>query len=103
RIISHGPSSFGVLCLPKWACSRSTTCGSVVAVMSCPHRLTTPIPSSNQSPCPRNETRPAGRAALNRDVTAEIPEHLLHLGRQYLQRLAGPILAFGADLVGITE
>src|SRR5262249_30331478 len=33
----------------------------------------------------------------------EIAEHLLHFRRQYLQGLACPVLAFGADPVGLAK
>src|SRR5262249_44914788 len=46
---------------------------------------------------------PARRAALDRDVPAEIAEHLLYFGRQHLERLPGPVLSFGADLVRLVE
>src|SRR5947209_3937545 len=32
-------------------------------------------------------------------MPAEVAEHLLHLGRQHLERLAGPVLPLGAHLV----
>ena len=54
-------------------------------------------------PVHERRLHPARRASLDRDVPAEVAEHLLHLGRQHLERLPGPVLPFAADPVRLAE